>query len=138
MRDSNYFYGYTVVTPNYMREIGKRDPKILIQLSRKNNWHLISDGMHKISHVFTPFTRFNEVTRFSYIPVQKLLVQNPFQRDSLCLYSTDHYKYWSPEQEPDSTEIFGSGFTRMATYTIPTIRILFQNAAIFGGIFIFL
>ena len=106
MRDSNYFYGYTVVTANYMRESGKRDPKILIQLPRKNGWHLISDGTHKISHVFTPFTRFNEVTRFSHMSVQKLLVRNPFQRDSLCLYSTDHYKYWSPEQEPDPTENF--------------------------------
>ena len=34
------------------------------------------------------------------------MVRFPFQRDSLYLYSTAHYKYWTPKQEPDPTENF--------------------------------
>ena len=37
-----------------MKEIDKKDQKLLIQLPRENNWHLLSDDAHKISHVFKP------------------------------------------------------------------------------------
>ena len=40
-----------------MKEIGKNDQKLLIQLPRENNWHLLSDDALKKSHVFTPFTK---------------------------------------------------------------------------------
>ena len=47
IRESNFFYGYTVVTAHYMKEIGKNDQKLLIQLPQENNWHLLSGSCGK-------------------------------------------------------------------------------------------
>ena len=35
-----------------------------------------------------------------------MVVRNPFQKDYDHTGRTPHYKYWSPEQEPDPTETF--------------------------------
>ena len=48
-RESNFFYDYTVVMAHYMKEIGKNDQKLLVQLPWENNWHLFSDDAHKIT-----------------------------------------------------------------------------------------
>ena len=46
-----------------MKEIGKNDQKLLIQLLWENNWHLLSDDANKISHVFTPRTKNQEMKK---------------------------------------------------------------------------
>ena len=88
-----------------MREIGKIDHKLLIQLPWKNNWHLLSDDAHKISHVFTPFTKNQELKMFTYSSINGFMVHNPFQKDYDHAGRFPHCMYWSPEQEPNSTEI---------------------------------
>ena len=35
--ESDYLYGYMDTTFHYMREIGRKDQKVLIQLPRENN-----------------------------------------------------------------------------------------------------
>ena len=78
IRESNFFHSHTVVTAYYMREIGKIDHKLLIQLSQENNWHLLSDDVHKISHVFKPYTKNQKLEIFTYSGINSLAVRNPF------------------------------------------------------------
>ena len=89
-----------------MKEIGKNDQKLLIQLPRENNWHILSDDAHKISHVFVPYTKNQEFNFFSYSSINGLVVCNPFQKDYNHIGRVPHYKYWIPKQEPDPTENF--------------------------------
>ena len=59
---------YTVVTAHYMKESGKNDQKLLIQLPQEINWHLLSDDAYKISHIFMPYTK-NQQIKISHTPV---------------------------------------------------------------------
>ena len=97
IRELNFFYGNTVVTAHYMKEIGKNHHKFLIQLPQENNYHLLSDDDHKISHVFIPYTKYLKVKIFSYSSVNGLVVRNPFPKDYVHMGVVPHYRYWSPE-----------------------------------------
>ena len=43
---------------------------------------------------------------FSSSSINSLVVHNPFQKDYDHIGRVPHYKYWSPEQEPDATDNF--------------------------------
>ena len=53
-----------------------------------------------------PYTKNLEMKIFSYSSINSLVVRNPFQKDYDHMGRIPHYKYWSPKQEPDPTEIF--------------------------------
>ena len=94
MRESKFFYCHTVVMAHYVKEIGKKDHKILIQLPQKNNWHLLSDDVLKISHVYTLYTKSQELKIFSCSSVNRLVVCNAFQKDYDHIGRITPYKYW--------------------------------------------
>ena len=116
-----------------MKEIGKNDQKLLIQLPRENNWHLLSDDAHKISHVFTPCTKNQELKVFSYSSINGLVVHNPFQKDYDHIGRIPHYKYWSPEQEPDPTENFVGALTQILSKTVYYHNLYYEPDTVFIG-----